>query len=95
VRAASWWLDSGQADDPERLLAAASAARGISLETAEPLARLARETHWSLPATLLLAEILANSGHGHEAAKLVARLPPDSLTPADREARRQPCNDSN
>ena len=86
VRAASWRLDSGQADDPERLLAAASAARGISLETAERLARHAHETHRSLPATLLLAEILTNSGRGQEAAELVARLPPDSLTPADREA---------
>ena len=43
VRAASWRLDSGQADDPARLLAAASAARGISLDTAERLARHAHE----------------------------------------------------
>jgi DNA-binding NarL/FixJ family response regulator len=86
VRAASWRLDSGQSDDPGRLLAAASAARGISLETAERLARHAHETHRSLPATLLLAEILTNTGRGREAAGLVAGLPPDSLTPADREA---------
>ena len=86
VRAASWRLDSGQADDPERLLAAASAARGISLRTAERLARHAHQTHRSLQATLLLAEILTNSGRGQEAAELVAGLPPDSLTPADREA---------
>jgi hypothetical protein len=86
VRAASWRLDSGQADEPERLLAGASAARGISLETAERLARHAHETHRSLPAMLLLAEILTNTGRGGEAAELVAGLPPDSLTPADREA---------
>ncbi len=70
VRAASWRLDSGQGDDPPRLLAAARAARGISLETAERLARHAHETHRSLPA----------------AAALLAGLPPDSLTPSDREA---------
>ena len=86
VRASSWRLDSGQADEPERLLAAASAARGISLETAERLARHAHETHRSLPATVLLAEILTNTGRGREASELVAGLPPDSLSPADREA---------
>ena len=45
VRAASWRLGSGQADDPQRLLAAARAARGISLATAERLARHAHQTH--------------------------------------------------
>jgi DNA-binding CsgD family transcriptional regulator len=86
VRAASWRLDSGQGDDPQRLLAAARAARGISLETAERLARHAHQTHRSLPATMLLAEILTHTGRGTEAAALLAELPPDSLTPADREA---------
>jgi DNA-binding CsgD family transcriptional regulator len=86
VRAAGWRLDSGQADDPERLLTAARAARGISLAMAERLARHVHETQRSLPATLLLAEILTNSGRGHEAAVLLGGLPPDSLTPADREA---------
>jgi DNA-binding CsgD family transcriptional regulator len=86
VRAAAWRLDSGQADDPERLLAAARAARGISLDTAERLARHAHRTHRSLPATMLLAEILTHTGRGAEAAALLAELPPASLTPADREA---------
>ena len=86
VRAASWRLDSGHADDPDRLLAAASAARAISLATAERLARHAHETQRSLPATLLLAEILTNAGRGPEAAELLARLPPDSLSSDDREA---------
>ena len=86
VRAASWRLDSGQGDDPDRLLAAARAARGISLETAERLARHAHQTHRSLRATMLLAEILTHTGRGTEAAALLAELPPDSLTPADREA---------
>ena len=35
VRAALWRLDSGQTDEPERLLAAARAARTLSLDTAE------------------------------------------------------------
>ena len=48
VRAASWRLDSGQADDPERLLRRPRAARGISLETAE---RLARHAHEDPPVT--------------------------------------------
>jgi DNA-binding CsgD family transcriptional regulator len=86
VRAATWRLDSGQADDPQRLLAAARAARGISLSTAERLARQAHETHRSLPATLLLAEILTHTGRGDEAAGLLAGLPPGSLSPSDREA---------
>jgi DNA-binding CsgD family transcriptional regulator/type II secretory pathway predicted ATPase ExeA len=86
VRAAAWRLDSGQADDPERILVAARAARGISLETAERLARHAHQTHRSLPATMLLAEILTHTGRGAEAAALLAELPPASLTPADREA---------
>jgi DNA-binding CsgD family transcriptional regulator len=86
VRAATWRLDSGQADDPERLMAAARAARGISLETAERLARHAHQTHRSLPATLLLAEILTHTGRGGEAAALLAELPPAALTASDREA---------
>lgn len=86
VRAAAWRLDSGQADDPERLLAAARAARGISLETAERLARHAHQAHRSLAAALLLAEILTHTGRGGEAAALLAELPPASLTPSDREA---------
>lgn len=86
VRAASWRLDSGQADDPQRLLAAARAARGISLATAERLARHAHQTHRSLPATLLLAEILTHTGRRGDAAAVLAELPPDSLAPADREA---------
>ena len=56
VRAASWRLDSGQADDPQRLLAAARAARGISLATAERLARHAHQTHRSTPAPPPLPE---------------------------------------
>ena len=86
VRAAAWRLDSGQGDDPDRLLAAARAARGISLPMAERLARHVHETQRSLPATLLLAEILTNTGRGADAAALLAGLPPESLTPADREA---------
>ncbi len=86
VRAATWRLDSGQADDPERLIAAARAARGVSLKTAERLARHVHQTHGSLPATLLLAEILTHTGRAPEAAALLAELPPDSLTPTDREA---------
>ncbi len=86
MRAAVWRLDSGQGDDPERLLTAARAARGISLPIAERLARHVHETQRSLPATLLLAEILTNTGRGADAAALLAGLPPDSLTPADREA---------
>ena len=86
VRAAEWRLDSGQADDPQRLLAAARAAREISLDTAERLARHAHQTQRSLPATMLLAEILTHTGRGSETAALLAGLPPASLTPADREA---------
>ena len=86
VRAALWRLESGQADDPERLLAASRAARVLSLETAERLARHAHETSGSLQATLLLAEILTNVGRSAEAVKLTQALPPDSLSAADREA---------
>lgn len=86
VRAATWRLDSGQADDPQRLLAAARAACGISLATAERLARQAHQTHRSLPATLLLAEILTHTGRRDDAAAVLAGLPPDSLSPSDREA---------
>lgn len=86
VRAALWRLESGQGDDAERLLTAARAARSLSLETAERLARRAHETSGSLQATLLLAEILTHTGRAREAAALTEALPPDSLTPADREA---------
>ncbi|HET6210386.1 MAG TPA: AAA family ATPase, partial [Jatrophihabitans sp.] len=86
VRAALWRLESGQTDEPERLLAAARAARTLSLDTAERLARHAHEMNGSLQATLLLAEILTHSGRSAEARKLTEQLPPDSLTPADREA---------
>ena len=86
VRAAVWRLDSGQAGDPERLVAAARAARWISLETAERLARHAYEASGSLPAALLLAEVLVHTGRSADAAELTAGLPPDSLSPADREA---------
>jgi hypothetical protein len=44
VRAALWRLECGRVDEPERLLAAARAARGFSLDTAERLARQAHET---------------------------------------------------
>jgi DNA-binding CsgD family transcriptional regulator len=86
VRAALWRLESGQSEEPERLLAAARAARSLSLDTAERLARHAHEVSGSLQATLLLAEILTHAGRSAEAAKLTAALPPDSLTAADREA---------
>jgi len=86
VRAAVWRLDSGEADDATRLVAAARAAKPISLATAERLARHAYETSGSLPAALLLAEVLTNTGRAAQAADLVAKLPPDSLEPADREA---------
>jgi DNA-binding CsgD family transcriptional regulator len=86
VRAALWRLDSGQADDPARLLAAARAARSVRLDTAERLARRAHEVSGSLQATLLLAEILTHTGRTAEAKALTAALPPDSLTQADREA---------
>jgi DNA-binding CsgD family transcriptional regulator len=39
VRAASWRLDSGQGDDPQRLLAAARAARGIGAVPLTPRER--------------------------------------------------------
>ena len=86
VRAALWRLENGWSDDPERLLAAARAARSLSLDTAERLARHAHEASGSLQATLLLAEILTHSGRSAEATKLTEALPPDSLTSADREA---------
>ena len=86
VRAATWRLDSGQADDPERLLAAARAARAVSLDVAERLARRAHETQRSLPATVLLAEILTHRGRGDEAAALTSGLPPESLSVEQREA---------
>lgn len=86
VRAATWRLDSDQADDPQRLLAAARAARGISLPIAERLARRAHLSNRSLPATMLLAGILTHTGRGDEAAALLAGLPPGSLSPSDREA---------
>lgn len=86
VRAAAWRLESGQADEPERLLVAARAARSLSLDTAERLARHAHGVSGSLSATLLLAEILTHSGRSDEAARLTAELPPESLTAANREA---------
>lgn len=86
VRAAVWRLDGGQTDDADRLVVAARAAKPISLETAERLASHAYESSGSLPAALLLVEILTNTGRAAEAAELVAQLPPDSLEPADREA---------
>ena len=39
-----------------------------------------------LPAALLLAEILTHTGRRDDAAAVLAELPPDSLTPSDREA---------
>lgn len=86
VRAAVWRLDSGQAGPCDQLVAAARAARPISLATAERLARHAFEASGSLPAALLLAEVLTHSGRADAAAELTARLPPESLQPADREA---------
>lgn len=86
VRAALWRLEAGQADDHARLIEAARAARGFSLETAELLARSAFEASRSLDATLLLAEIMTHAGRGEEAAQLTDALPSESLTPADREA---------
>ncbi len=86
VRASVWRLESGEADDAERLVAAARAAKPISLSTAERLARHAYETSGTLPAALLLAEVLTNTGRAAQAAELVKRLPPESLQPPDREA---------
>jgi DNA-binding CsgD family transcriptional regulator len=86
VRAALWRLENGRSIDPERLLAAARAARGLSLDTAERLARHAHEVSGSLQATVLLAEILTHAGRSAEATKLTGTLPPESLTSADREA---------
>lgn len=86
VRAAVWRLDSGEVDDAALLVAAARAAKPISLATAERLARHAYEASGSLPAALLLAEVLTNTGRAAQAADLVAALPPESLEPADREA---------
>jgi DNA-binding CsgD family transcriptional regulator/type II secretory pathway predicted ATPase ExeA len=86
VRAALWRLEAGQADDHARLIEAARAARGFSLEIAERLARSAFEASRALDATLLLAEIMTHAGRGAEAARLTDALPPESLTPADREA---------
>jgi len=86
VRAAVWRLDSGQGGDAERLVTAARAARRLSLATAERLARHAYETSGSLPAALLLAEVLTHSGRADVAAELMAQLPPESLGASDREA---------
>ncbi|MGH3496806.1 MAG: AAA family ATPase [Nocardioidaceae bacterium] len=86
VRAALWRLESGQDDEPERLLTAARAARSLSLDTAERLARHAHTVSGSLAATVLLAEILTHAGRTAEAATLTESLPPDSLATADREA---------
>jgi ATP/maltotriose-dependent transcriptional regulator MalT len=86
VRAALWRVEDAQPVDPQRLLVAARMARGLSLETAERLARAAAADGASLPAVLLLAEILTHRGRGEEAAALLATLPPDSLADDDREA---------
>ena len=86
VRAALWRLEDGQPQDVHRLLTAARAARAISLATAERLARQAVESGGGVEATVLLAEVLTHSGRRDEAAKLTGQLPPESLTPADREA---------
>ncbi|MGH3472780.1 MAG: helix-turn-helix transcriptional regulator [Nocardioidaceae bacterium] len=86
VRGALWRLEGGQAAEPERLLAAARAARSLSLETAERLARKAKEESGSLQATLLLAEVLTHTGRADEATALTKNLPPETLAPADREA---------
>ena len=85
VRAASWRLDSGQADDPQRLLAAARAARGISLATAE---RLARQAHENAPVAAGDAAARPRSSPTPAVATtrpaVLAGLPPDSLSPSDR-----------
>src|SRR4051794_18202830 len=86
VRAALWRLDSGQGDEPDRLLTAARAARTLNLQTAERLARHAAAASGSPAATLLLAEILTHAGRTAEAAALTAALPPDGLAIRDREA---------
>jgi DNA-binding CsgD family transcriptional regulator len=86
VRAALWRLEDGQRPDPQRLLVAARAARAYSLEAAERLARAATTDGSSLPAVLLLAEILTHRGRGEEASGLLATLPPDSLAQEDRAA---------
>jgi DNA-binding CsgD family transcriptional regulator len=86
VRAALWRLDSGERGDPERLLAAAGAARAISLEMAERLARAALAGGATVDATLLLAEVLTHRRRRDEAAELVASLPPDSLPTETRDA---------
>lgn len=86
VRAALWRLDAGQPDTPARLLAAARAARPLSLETAERLARAAHRRDPSPHTTMALIEILTYRNKFVEAEDLAARLPPEQLTPADRAA---------
>ncbi len=86
VRAALWRLDSDGHADPERLLIAARAARALSLDTAERLARTAHEITGSLQATVLLAEILTHTGRAAEANALTRALPPETLLAHDREA---------
>jgi DNA-binding CsgD family transcriptional regulator len=86
VRAALWRLDSGDHGDPERLLAAARAARVISLEMAERLVRAALAAGSSPAATMLLAEVLTHARRTDEASALLAGLPPESLTPELRDA---------
>ena len=86
VRAGLWRLEVGQADDSDQLVTAARAARGFGLDVAERLARAAYDASGSVAATLLLAEILTHTGRAAESATLLATLPPESLSAADREA---------
>jgi DNA-binding CsgD family transcriptional regulator len=86
VRAALWRLDSGEHGDVERLLAAARAARSISLDMSERLARAALAAGASVQATVLLAEVLTHARRPDEAASLLAALPPETLPSETRDA---------
>ena len=86
VRAALWRLDADDPGDPERLLAAARAARTSSLEVAERLSRAALTATGATGAAILLAEILTHAGRTAEARDVLGGLPPATLAPTEREA---------
>ncbi|HEY2637968.1 MAG TPA: AAA family ATPase, partial [Solirubrobacteraceae bacterium] len=86
VRATVWRLEAGEAGDPTRLLASARAAISFSLDLAERIARHVAETAPSLEAALLLADVLTLRNKTDEAEAVLAGLPSEELSPADREA---------
>lgn len=85
VRAATWRLEAGAADDPAALVGAAAAARPFSADIAERLARASVDADPTVSSVTLLASILTSRGAGGEAASLLAALPPSDLRADDRE----------